>query len=318
MCICIGKFSYLSGLNTFLFTDLTVSFLIHKVLYFCLLSIVYSSNKYFTDVYPSSYEEWQSVECILGLMNVFHAFIGAQQYKGRTNTQLAAAGVFFYDHFYEVDFDQGVGKLVSLGVPEFISNEWPLPSSDISEGFRLKLFQEVQKALKGNIATRLVKIKVCMPLCVFVDFFALSDRPVKLNNTMLVCKNVDASTMLEVLDKGWDIKNQGGITCRVHTESINVKYMIKTQNFIMSFSYQRSFYVNGVLTDLDHDHVTELFNSLIEIDVWMDNELQTSLIIGRQCTVQQLRLDLVAEDEIDLPDNFKFMIDGTRVRLLQT
>lgn len=269
------------------------------------------------DVYPSSYEEWQSVECILGLMNVFHSFIGAQQYKGRTSSQLAEAGVFFYDHFYEVDFHQGIGTLTRLAVPEFISNEWPLPSSDISEGIRLKLFQEVQKALKGNIATRLVKIKVCMPLCVFVDFFALSDRPVEVKNTMLVCKNVHASTMLEVLDKGWNVKNQGGITCRVHSESINVKYMIKSQNFIMSFSYQRSFYVRGVLTDMDQDYETELFNSLIEIDIWMDNELQTSLIIGKQCTLQQLRQDLVAEDEIELPDNFRFMIEGTRVRLLQ-
>ena len=45
----------------------------------------------------------------------------------------------------------------------------------------------------------------------------------------------------------------------------------------------------------------------------MDNELQTSLVIGELCSLQQLRQDLIAEDEIDLPENFKFMIDGKKV-----
>ena len=128
------------------------------------------------------------MECIIGLMNVYHAFIGTQQYKGRTSSQLAGAGVFFFDHFYDLGLDHSCQKLVKIEVPEFASSEWPLPSTDISETFRLKLFQEVQKALKGNIATRQVKIKVCMPINVFIDFFALSDRPIAFKNTMLAVK----------------------------------------------------------------------------------------------------------------------------------
>ena len=201
------------------------------------------------------------------MINVYHTFIGAQQYKGRTSSQLAEAGVFFFYHFYDLGPDHSYRKLIKIDVPEFASSEWPLPSTDISEAFRLKLFQEVQKALKGNIATRLVKIKVCMPINVFIDFFALSDRPIDLKNTMLSVKNVDSNTMLEFLDRGWDTKLQNGISCKVNSDSINVKYMIKTQNFIMSFAYKRSFNVNGSLVDLDHDITNEEVNPLIEIDV---------------------------------------------------
>ncbi len=257
------------------------------------------------------------MECILGIMNVYHAFIGTQQYKGRTNVQLAEAGVFFFDHFYTLDADHTLGRLTKLEIPEFISREWLLPSSDISEAFRLKLFQEVQKALRANIATRLVKIKVCMPLNVFIDFFALSDRPIELKNTMLVCKNLDSNTVLEFLDKGWDTKILNGILCRVNPGSVNVKYMIKTQNFILTFYYQRSHNVNGVFVDLDQDLLNLQNNPLIEIDVWMDNELQTTLLIGELCSLHQLRQDLIAEDEIELPNNFKFMINGKRVCSVQ-
>ena len=70
----------------------------------------------------------------------------------------------------------------------------------------MNLFHEVQKGLKPNIASRLVKIKVCMPIYIFIDFFAIGDSPIDLNNTMLVCKNIDCNTILKFLDRGWDFK----------------------------------------------------------------------------------------------------------------
>ena len=223
-------------------------------------------------------------------MFTMRSLFGTQQYKGRTSSQLADTGVFVYEHFFELGPHLSFGKLGKIEVPEFASSEWPLPSTDISEAYRLKLFQEVQKALKGNLATRIVKIKVCLPITVFIDFFALSDRPIDLKNTMLAVKHVDSNTMLEFLDRGWDTKLHNGIFCRVNSESINVKYMIKTQNFIMSFSYQRSFNVNGNLVVLDHSLTDEQNNPLIEIDLSMDvdDELQTSLVTGELCSLHQL------------------------------
>ena len=112
-----------------------------------------------------------------------------------------------------------------------------------------------------------------MPIIVFVDFFSLGDSPIELKNTMLKCSNMDSDTMLEFLDRGWDIKSSNGIQCRVNARTVKVKYMIKSQNFIMSFYYQRSHIVQGVQLPLDQDPVNMQDNPLTDIDIWMDNEL---------------------------------------------
>ena len=102
-----------------------------------------------------------------------------------------------------------------------------------------------------NVTARVAKIKVCIPIIVFIDFFALGDSPIELKLTMLKCQNIDSNTMLEFLDRGWDIKFSNGIQCKVDPTSVNVKYMIKSQNFIMSFYYQRSHTVHGIQAPLD-------------------------------------------------------------------
>ena len=67
------------------------------------------------------------------------------------------------------------GRLERVSLPNFRSPEWPLPSSNISEAVSCKLFQEVQRDLKPNNATRFVKVKVSMPIDVFIDLFATAD-----------------------------------------------------------------------------------------------------------------------------------------------
>ncbi|KAI5060529.1 hypothetical protein GOP47_0024949, partial [Adiantum capillus-veneris] len=134
-----------------------------------------------------------------------------------------------------------------------------------------------------------------------------------LKNTMLVCKNVDQDTILEFLDKGWDFCHSNGIDCKVDASSVNVKYMIKSQNFIMTFSCQRSHRVNGVPVILDQYLQNMQGNPLVHIDVWMNEELQTTLSIGGECNLLQLRQDLINEDAVDLPQDFLFQINGRKV-----
>lgn len=254
------------------------------------------------------------MESIIGVINVYHAFIGTQQYNGRTNRKLAESGVFFYDHFFHVGDDHCSGTLESVPLPPFTSLDWPLPTCDIKEAFRMKLYNEVQKGLKPNVASRLVKIKVCMPIPIFVDFFSQGDSPIVLKNTMLVCKDVDPDTVLEFLDKGWDIRVTNNIQCKVDPSSVNVKYMIKSQNFIMSFFYQRAHRVNGTMVPLDQDLLDMQDNQLIQIDIWMNEFLQTTLSLLQECTLHQLRQDLISEDEVELPEHFVFQLNGQRVR----
>ena len=72
----------------------------------------------FTNVYPSSYDEWQSLEFILDIMNVDHAFIGTHQYKGKNYTQLAKSEFFLFDSFYNLDVDHTLCKLTKLEMLE--------------------------------------------------------------------------------------------------------------------------------------------------------------------------------------------------------
>ena len=118
-----------------------------------------------------------------------------------------------------------------------------------------------------------------MPVYVFIDFFA--SLPLLLRNTMITCKNLDSDAILEFLDRGWDIKVINNIHCKVKHSSVSIKYMIKSQNFILSFYYQRAHTINGKLVPLDQNENDMLNNSLIDVDVWMNNELQTTISIAR-------------------------------------
>ena len=154
---------------------------------------------------------------------------------------------------------------------------------------QIELFNEVQRSVKPNIVALVAEIKVFMPIIVFIDFFALGDSTIDLKNTMLKCQNIDSNTMLEFLDKRWDIKNFNGIQCKVDPTTLIVKYMIKSQNFIMAFYYQRLHFVNGVLVPLDQDLLNMQDNPLIYIDIWMLNEIQTIISIGQMCSLLELR-----------------------------
>ena len=86
------------------------------------------------DIYPSSYQEWQPGECILGFMDVLHGSIGELQYSGRSATQLSQSGIFFYDHFYQL-LDKGNthGVLKKLGLPAWNTIDWPIPQGVVAK-----------------------------------------------------------------------------------------------------------------------------------------------------------------------------------------
>lgn len=282
--------------------------------YLCFNVYAYMCFVLFADLYPSSYEEWQPVQSIAGVINCIHSFIGEQQYEGRKHGDLAKVGIFFYDHFYNVSPSLENCTLHKLPLPSFLSTEWHLPCSNVSESFRCKLLHEVQKALKPNNPTRYVKVKVNMPIEVFVDFFAYC--PISTKNTMLVCRNMDQETILQFMDEGWNRKCCNNILCEIDLGSVSAKYMIKSQNFIVSFFYRRFHFVHGTKVSLDIGE--EQDGKIVDIEIFLNNAIQTIISLGKYCTLSQLRADLVNEDEIDLPESFLFKVNNAKVNILNT
>ena len=265
-----------------------------------------------TDLYPSNVEDWQPVECIIDIIDVCHSSIGQQMYKGRTERSLAENGVFFYDHFYIVPTSlSSYGVVTSLPLPHFHSGEWPLPSPNTSESYRCKIFNEIQRCLKTNIASKQCRISLFMPLNVFVDFF--SKVQVRKAKTMFFVRCLQDANVLEFVDEGWHMKVSNGITCKVHLDSIACKYMVAGQNFILTLYYSRWHVVNGRTIPLDQDMDDFGENPVMDIDIWLGPDIPCIVKIRAQCTIKQLRNDLENEDN-DAPQNFVFAINNKKVQ----
>ena len=177
------------------------------------------------DIYPSSYQEWQPGECILGFMDVLHGSIGELQYLGRSATQLSQSGIFFYDHFYQL-LDKGNthGVLKKLGLPAWNTIDWPIPQGVVAESYRAKLFAEVQHSLRPGIAAKICKINICMPITVFVDLF--NHLKIKVCKTMLTYKADGTEHIVNFLDDGWDKRTSNSVYCEVVLSLIQLKYIL--------------------------------------------------------------------------------------------
>ncbi len=152
-----------------------------------------------------------------------------------------------------------------------------------------------------------------MPIEVFVDFFACC--PISAKNTMLICRNMDQETILQFLDEGWNKKCSNNILCEVDPGSVSAKYMIKSQNFIVSFFYRRFHFVQGAQISLDIGE-QEQEGEIVDIEIFINDEIQTIISLGKNCTLSQLRADLVNKDKVDLPENFLFKVNNSKVNTL--
>ena len=133
---------------------------------------------------------------------------------------------------------------------------------------------------------------------------------------MLVCRNMDQETILQFMDEGWNRKCCNNILCEIDLGSVSAKYMIKSQNFIVSFFYRRFHFVHGIKVSLDIGE--EQDGKIVDIEIFLNNAIQTIISLGKYCTLSQLRADLVNEDEIDLPESFLFKVNNAKVNILNT
>lgn len=268
--------------------------------------------QFLLDLYPSNFEEWQSLESIVDVLDCFHGSIGEQIYKGRSKSTLAENGVFFYDHFYYIPKNrQRYGMVEKIPLPDFDSLEWPLPSQSTSEAYRCRIFTEVQKCLKPNVASTQSRVNIFMPIEVFVDFF--SSSTLRMTKTMIKIENMESNTMLQCVDKGWDTKEEMGVVCKIQHPSVCTKYIIPSQNFILTFYYKRWHYLQGRLIPLEQDTDNPEQDQIIELEIFYMDNIILSVKIRESCTLDQVRADLHHEADA-LPPIFFFKYQERKVK----
>ena len=255
-------------------------------------------------------EDWEPIECIIGPVEAYHSSIGQQIYKDQKGTSLAESGIFFYDHHYQVPTSlRGYGSLTELPLPGFESKNWDVPSLTILQSFKAKIYNEVQKCLKTNIASKQSRVSVFLPLEVFVYLF--KQQTIRTAKTMFSITGQNKS-MLQFLKTGWDEKTTDNVQCRIDDDTVQCKYMIGNQNFILLFHYSRWHKVNGKNVALDQENDDQQDNQIIEIDICMGGEILCMIKLREQNTLRQLRMDIQTEGELS-SDNFQFLINQQRV-----
>lgn len=249
-------------------------------------------------------------------MTVVHRHIGQLQYEGRCARNLADAGIFFYDHLYILlDNTHTKGRLQKIPLQaDWNYIDWPIPDACILESVKSKLYKDVQRSLRGNIATRLVKVVVFMPITVFVELF--NECKVTITKTMLSCKDQSPTFLVNLLDENWYRKVHNNIHCQIAFDTLKVKYMLATQSLIMSFWYKRSRYIAGDLVPMDQEAASLEHDAVTKIHVYDEcSNLLTVISIRELCTLQQLRQDIIGECQQELPSQFLFSHNGRKVLL---
>ena len=79
-------------------------YVLFQIFFSCNLHVICLS--WFAAIYPLTFEEWQTVESISGMITVFHTKIGSILYNGKLASTLASQGIFFYDALYVLPTSQ--------------------------------------------------------------------------------------------------------------------------------------------------------------------------------------------------------------------
>lgn len=245
---------------------------------------------------------------------MLHGHVGQLQYEGRSGGSLADEGLFFYDHFYQLqDRSNTKGYLQALPL-EADRNRlaWPVPDCFGVESTQSKIYRDVQRSLRATIPTKLVKIMLSMPVNIFVELFGEFD--VKVTKTMLACRRMDNELLAKILQNQWFMRQVENVHCRIVLDTVVAKYMITTQTFILSFWYCREHYINGVLVPMDQEAASLKDNQVVDIEVVDEaSSLLTIISIREECTLAELRKDMNDEAPNMLPEDFYFVHNRKRV-----
>lgn len=177
----------------------------------------------FAVVYPSNFQEWQSIECITGRINVYHIELGSILYSNRLPSTLAAEGIFFYDSTYLLPTASfGYGKLLASPPPPLNAVEWPDIHGDIAMSYKHRFSSDILNAMKPSTGSKGVHLSWLLPILCFASMFRFCAGIRKTRYTY-TCKDLTEEWMNSFLGSSWDVKtthDKETIVCTINLEDI--------------------------------------------------------------------------------------------------
>ncbi len=174
-------------------------------------------------IYPSTFKEWQSIDCITGKLTVYHTEIGSILYNDRLPSALASEGIFFYDSIYKLPtVSFGYGKLHAIPPPPLNCSEWPDVHDDIAGSYKVRFVCDIQNAMKPSTGSKGVHLSWLLPIACFASFFCFCTGIRKTKYTY-TCKDLQREWLNSFLGSNWDTKTTHGketIMCTINVQDI--------------------------------------------------------------------------------------------------
>ena len=177
----------------------------------------------FAAIYPSSFEEWQSVDTISGKLTVYHTEMGSILYNGTLPSTLALEGVFFYDSLYVLpSVNLQYGKLQLLPPPALNSVEWPHIHHNVVGSYKLRFVSDIHNAMKSSTGSKGVHLSWLLSVSCFASFFA-SCTGIRKTKYTYTCKDLQKDWLHSYLGPNWDTKITYGketVMCIVNVQDV--------------------------------------------------------------------------------------------------
>ena len=101
--------------------------------------------------------------------------------------------------------------------------------------------------------------------------------------------------MLQCVDKGWDTKEEEGMICKIQHSSVSCKYIIPSQNFILTFYYKRLHNLHDRLIPLEQGIENKEEDQIIDIEITHENNVILIMSMRESCSLNQVQGDLQHE-----------------------
>ncbi|KAI5074000.1 hypothetical protein GOP47_0012013 [Adiantum capillus-veneris] len=127
---------------------------------------------------------------------------------------------------------------------------------------------------------------------------------------MFICKS---ESCLDFLDDNWDRKKSQNKICILQKKSIICKFIISSQNFLVSFYYIRYHLLSGQLIPLDQDTENSLENKPLSMELYFRDSLLSVMETMSSTNLAQLKIDLTCEELPFLPKFYAFSLNNRKI-----